>query len=72
VRNRLRDLDKEADNLRAIVADTPAKLATWDERITQTRRKMEGEIGRMEAEKGRTLAASQNAQERLQALVGGV
>jgi len=72
VRKQLHKLDKEADNLCVLVADAPATLATWDEQISQTQRKMEGIIGMMEADKLRSLATVQNAQERLQALVGGV
>ena len=65
-------LDKEADTLCALVADAPTTLATWDERISFVRRKMEGEIGKMEASKLCALATVQNAQERLQVIVGSV
>jgi len=58
--------------IRRELADLPVTLATWDERISFVRHKMNSTIGRMEADKLRSLATVQNAQERLQALVGGV
>jgi len=71
VRKQLHILDTEVDKLRALVADAPAKLVMLEKRILFFRRKMEGEIGRQEASKLSTLTAFQNAQERLQVLVGG-
>ena len=68
LQRKLRDLDTEADKLRALVAESSGLAGKWEERITQYRRERDGQLALMENERRKVLAAAVAAQERLQAI----